>query len=644
MLIILPVSAKNLSKKGNQKKISKKILQKIKKAGDSKSNGDADAVVISDYTDIKVEKDGSFVREDYRLIKILTEKGKKQYGEKSKFSYHKRYNKISVEFARIIHSDGTYNEIPKDNIKDQTMGARQKMNIFDENFRELLVQYPSVKVGDCIEFKVKTVSKPLLKNNYSDVFLLQTFTPLKKTVIKISSPIEKPLNYIVKNGKLEFSKIKKGKFIQYIWKGKNIKQLKPELGMESIFDLGLKLVVSTFKEWKQLSAYGAELNIGKIDKNEKMVKTVQNLIKDKKTKKEKILAIFRYISQKVRYMGSSMDVGAFIEPHKATYTFEKQYGVCRDKSILMVAMLKIAGIHAEDVIVNVSHKTDIEVPTIFFEHAVVAVEYEKGKFVYMDPTLEISYDFGEAYLGGKYVLHLVDNGKDLIKTPDFTAEKSMGFVNANSKIDDKGELISDIDLNGLGTYDLLLRQIGKKLPGKMADFLWKKLVQSIGQGTMIIDSKYGNAEDINKQYKINLKIKSPNFLEKLGNYYLMKIPEGKSTADLYFSLVIYNFTRLPERKYPIYMQSAFGSKIVEKIEIPEKYRIKAIPDSFKFVKGPVVLSVKIRKIGNKIFFERVFKINSPYITPKQYQYLREGMLLMDKFNKSFIILKKGENK
>jgi hypothetical protein len=199
-------------------------------------------------------------------------------------------------------------------------------------------------------------------------------------------------------------------------------------------------------------------------------------------------------------------------------------------------------------------------------------------------------------------------------------------------------------LNGLGTYDLLLRQIGKKLPGKMADFLWKKLVQSIGQGTMIIDSKYGNAEDINKQYKINLKIKSPNFLEKLGNYYLMKIPEGKSTADLYFSLVIYNFTRLPERKYPIYMQSAFGSKIVEKIEIPEKYRIKAIPDSFKFVKGPVVLSVKIRKIGNKIFFERVFKINSPYITPKQYQYLREGMLLMDKFNKSFIILKKGENK
>ncbi len=643
-LVFGTLYSKDLSKKINKKKISVVILKQINKAGDSKANGDADAVVIYDKTEVKVEKDGSFVREDYRLIKILTEKGKKQYGEKNNFSYHKRYNKIDIEFARVIHPDGSYIEVPKDNIKDQTLGATQQMNIFDDNFRQISVQYPSVKVGDSIEFKVKTISKPLLKNNYSDIFLLQTFTPLKKTVIKIITPIEKPLNYIVKNGKLDFKKVKKGGYVQYIWKGDEIKQLKPEIGMESIFDLGTKLVVSTFKEWKQLSKYGAELNIGKIDKNEKMVKTVNNLIKDKKTKKEKILAIFRYISQKIRYMGSSMDVGAFIEPHKATYTFDKQYGVCRDKSILMVAMLKIAGIHAEDVIVNVSHKTDIEVPTIYFEHAIVAVECKKGKFVYMDPTLEISSDFGEAYLGGKYVLHLVENGKDIVKTPDFTADKSMGFVNANSRIDDKGELISEIYLKGSGTYDLLLRQIGKKLPGKMGDFLWKRLIQSIGQGTTILESKYGNAEDINKQYKIYLKIKTPDFLEKLGNYYLMKIPEGKSTADLYFSLVIYNFTRLPERKYPMYMQSAFGSKIVEKIEIPENFKIKAIPDSFKFEKGPVILSVNIIKNGNKIIFKRIFKINSPYITPKQYQYLREGMLLMDKFNKSFIILEKGENK
>ncbi len=644
VFIGLPLLSENSSKQADKKKVSKNILEQIIKAGDSKSNDNADAVIVRSESQIKFEKDGSFVSEEYNLIKILTEKGKKQFGEKTNFSYHKIYNKINVEFARVIHPDGTYTEVPKDSIKDQTMAATQNMNIYDDSFRELLVQYPTVKVGDSIEYKVKTVSKPMLKNNYSNIFLFQTFTPLKKTIVKIIGPVEKPLNYIVKNGKLKFHKKINGKYIQYFWEGENIKAFKLEPGMESPYDLGLKLVVSTFKDWKELSKYGAELNIGKIDKNEKMVETVKKLIKNKKTKKDKILAIFRYISKKIRYMGSSMDVGAFVEPHKATYTFNKQYGVCRDKSILMVSMLKIAGIHAEDVLINVSHKTDIEVPTIYFEHAIVGVEYEKGKFVYMDPTLELSHDFGEAYMGGKYVLHLVENGKNIVKIPEFPAEKSMGYIDADSRIDEKGDLVSEIDIKGFGTYDLLLRQLGKRFPAKMEDFLWKKLIQSIGQGTVLVDSKYGKAEDIDKQYKIHLKIKSPDFLEKLGDYYLMKIPEGKSTADLYFSLVIYNLTRLPERKYPMFMQSAFGSKIIEKIKIPEKYKIKAIPDSFKFVKGPVTLILNIKSKGNSIVFERTYKINSPYITPKQYQMLREGMLLMDKFNKSFIILEKGESK
>ncbi len=625
-------------------RVDKSLVEKIKNAGDSKIYKNSDALIIDDIASTQVEKDGSFVSDNYMLVKILTDRGKKDFSSQ-RFPYHKRYNKVEVLFARVIHSDGTFENVEKKNIKDQTMAETQKMNIFEDNFREVRVEFPALKVGDAIEMKIKMHSKPLLKNNYSDISLLQSFTPVKNVKIELKIDKKLPLNYVVKNGKLKLEKTEDGKYIVYQWTGSDIKPFKKEMGMISPYDMGLKLIVSTFRNWKELSRYGAELNRGKIDKTPEMVKIVKELIKGKKTEKEKILAIFRYISQKIRYMGSSMDVGAFVEPHKASYTFTKQYGVCRDKSILMIAMLKIAGIEADDVLINVSHKTDIEVPTIFFEHAIVGVKLKNGKYVYMDPTLELSSDFGEAYMSGKYVLHLVEKGKDIRKIQIFPPEKSMGYIKAESKVNEKGELESDFSIEGKGTYDLIMRQIGKRFPGKMQTFIWNKILQSLQQGTVVEKAEYGNPEDLAKPYKIKIKIKAPNFFEKLGNYYLMKIPEGKSTADIYFSLVVYNLTRLNKRMYPVNMTSPLGSKIEETITIPPFYEIKAFPDSFEFRKTPVYLSVKITKIDkNKIKFVRVYKQYKSIFSPEDYSVLKEALLKMDKFNKSFIILEREVKK
>ncbi len=619
------------------------LLKKINNAGSSKEYKNADTLIIDEQVVTTVEKDGSFVSKQYLLMKVLTERGKKELSSQ-RFPYHKRYNKVKLIMARVIHKDGTWEEVDENRIKDQTMAETQQMNIYEENFRELRVEFPSLSIGDAVEYKVKISSKPLLKNNYSDISLIQGFTPVKNVLITLRIDGSMHLNYIVKNGRMNLKKTKDGKYNVYEWSTHEIKPFKKEVGMISPVDMGLKLIVSTFKNWKELSKFGAELNRGKIDKTPKMVKTVKELIEGKKTEKEKILAIFRYISQKIRYMGSSMDVGAFIEPHKASYTFEKQYGVCRDKSILMIAMLKIAGIDADDVLINVSHKTDFEVPTIFFEHAIVAVKLKSGKFVYMDPTLELSSDFGEAYMSGKYVLHLVENGMDIKRVPVYPPEKSMGYIKALSRVGEDGKLESDIKISGKGTYDLIMRQVGKRFPGNMQNLIWNKILQSVQQGTEVINAKYGNPEILSKPYTISLKIRAPHFIEKLGNYYLMKIPEGRSSADIYLSLILYQMTRLNKREYPVNLTSPLGSVIEETLKIPKNYRIKALPDSFEYNEYPVSLSVKVERVGDNIKFIRIYKQYKSVFTPEDYLKLKKAFLKLDKFNKSFIILEKEVEK
>ena len=99
--------------------------------------------------------------------------------------------------------------------------------------------------------------------------------------------------------------------------------------------------------------------------------------------------MFYFVSKKVRYMGRTpeKDRPGF-EPHDVEITFDKKYGVCRDKAALLVAMLREAGLDAYPVLISVGVKRDPEVPDPDFNHAIVTVQLKPGDYLLMDPTDE----------------------------------------------------------------------------------------------------------------------------------------------------------------------------------------------------------------------------------------------------------------
>ena len=95
---------------------------------------------------------------------------------------------------------------------------------------------------------------------------------------------------------------------------------------------------------------------------------------------DKVKALFYYVSKNIRYMGLTpeKDRPGF-EPHDVCLTFDKKYGVCRDKAGLLVEMLRLAGFHAYPVLINIGAKRDMDVPQPDFNHAIVCVEFKKGR-------------------------------------------------------------------------------------------------------------------------------------------------------------------------------------------------------------------------------------------------------------------------
>jgi hypothetical protein len=617
------------------------VLAEIQRAGGLKEHPDANALIIFEDQKTVFEESGEFTSVEHGLVKILTDKGKQMFATR-KIPYHRRYSSVKVLLARVIKKDGRVIPVSEEFMKDGTMEETQQMNIFEENFRRLSVAFPGLELGDSIEMVQETKSKPLIQGHYNDFILFQSVEPILRKKAIIDGPGTKPLRYVVRDGKLDFSREIKGDRIIYRWEAADVPKIEEELAMVTIADVGRRVIASTFKDWSELSRYGDSLNVGKVDSNEALKAKVAELTKDCPTEEEKILAIFRYVSRKVRYMGSSMDLGAFIEPHQATYTFEKQYGVCRDKSILMMAMLKEIGVKAYDAMINVSRTTDPEIPIIFFEHAICGVVLKDGRIIYMDPTLELSSSFGETYVGGRYVLFLDEKGKDLIRVPPVPAEQSLGEIKGDTRVLADGSIEGKVRISGKGFYDFVLRSVAKQVPAFQMPMVFQQLGQSLAATIKIENLKAADFADLAKPYDITFDFKAKDYVVDVGRLMMFKVPFSSQAFDLVSAGIFQVLADREERKYPIFLFSARGCREEEIIIIPPGYKIRAVPDPVAVKEGPVSLSLTATVKGDQVIFASDFRTENPTLDPQGYQILRKAVKSLRRFQKGMVILEKTE--
>jgi hypothetical protein len=617
------------------------LLALIQKAGGPEKYPEANVLLIFDKEHIVVKESGEFTSRSHSLIKTLTDKGRQSFSTR-KIPYNRRYNTINILRARVIKKNGTIIDVPPEAIKDGTMEETQQMNILEENFRRRSISFPNVETGDSLEMLVETISKPLIKDHFNTMTLFQSFEPRLAVELKIVAPASRPLKYVVKNGRVDFNRTEHNGQVTYAWKMADVPRLKEEVGLGSPLDVAVKLVAGTFSSWAELSRYGHSLNQGKLDSNDQMKAKVGELTKDCRTDKEKILAIHRYISQKVRYMGSSMDLGAFIEPHPASYTFEKQYGICRDKSILMMAMLQEIGVKSYDAIINISRMTDPEVPCIFFEHAICAVVLKDGRMVFMDPTLELSSSFGETYVGDRYVLLLDEKGKDLMRLPHVPAEQSLASVRSETAVLQDASLESSVRITGRGFADFGLRSVAKQVPVYQFPMVWQQLGTLLAPTVKVSDVKSSDFSDLATPYQVSFNYKARDFLVDIGKYKMFRLPLASFSFDVISLGIFRALTDKAERLYPLFLFSTRGSVQEEVISIPPEYEVIGLPDPVRIKDGPVSLALATSLREGRVVFTSDFRIEQSTLDPQGYQSLRKVVKALRRFQKSMVILQKKE--
>lgn len=141
---------------------------------------------------------------------------------------------------------------------------------------------------------------------------------------------------------------------------------------------------STFMDWQAVVNWALPL----YQYSEQGLDRIKGQIASGKENISRITDIIRYVQDDIRYLGLESGMSAY-RPNSPQKVFEQKYGDCKEKSLLLVALLRKEGLEAYPVLVNTEWKHNVaafSANASAFDHCIVTYKW-KGEDYFVDPTI-----------------------------------------------------------------------------------------------------------------------------------------------------------------------------------------------------------------------------------------------------------------
>ena len=575
--------------------------------------GVASSKILLDYTHETITKNYEDVMSEHEIIKIINKKGIKKYSSLT-FPFSKKNQKLKVYFIKIIQPNGNIIHINTNLLKTVTAPFNPEAPIFSNQLLKT-IQLPGLIKGSIIDYKYRTVViKPYMKNNFFTEDYFGGLSPLKKSVYKLTIPKGLYYRYAGYGLKEKPEIIKNSLNTTLIWSIWNRKKITPEeMGPGESFIVP-HVMISSVKSWNKVALWYAHLTKDIIKPGAELNNYIDSLIHSKKTKLEKIKAIYNFTAKKIRYVGYEFGINGY-KPSNVNSIFKNRFGDCKDHATLFSSMLKQIGVNAYPVLIPTTEIPDMNpnIPTPFvFDHEITAIKLKSGKFMFADTTSNVT-TFGDLppMDQGRNVLILV-NGKGITaKTPIFPPSKNSISVKEYASVSSGGALNVKSSLIYSGAYDMYKRYLYSSTSKRKKKDAILKDVMSIVPNARLTGYSFKNGNSLTKPYIENFSFAAKNYSGKNGSIIIIRFPLRTRTE-------LTKITAMDKRKYPLKFGYNFSEKTAVYLSFPENYKIVFIPKTVNIRNAAGSFATSYSVKNNTAVFRSYFSVNGYKIKPGDY--------------------------
>jgi transglutaminase-like putative cysteine protease/Flp pilus assembly protein TadD len=341
-----------------------------------------DVTVLDEESIFSFDADGRLTHTGYLVYKVLTQKGVEgwDYISAGWAPWHQERPTIK---ARVITPDYAVHELDPKTISDAP--AREDESRVYSDWRVVRAPLPAIAPGSVVEWELVTVSTPSFTG--SGIASLRTFgwvgLPVQHSLLVLDAPSSFPVQYVLQDlSGLKPQRSEAQGRVKLIFEQGPIAPLEEA---ENYLPTGVAgyptVLFSAGTSWQRLAEGYAQVLEGPIHASE-VKPLVERLTRGKTSRTEKEQAILAFLNKEIRYTGIEFGENSLI-PHSTAETLARRYGDCKDKALLLVAMLRAAGIIAYPALLSTRGVGALpELSGIsMFNHAIVFVPGDPDQWI-----------------------------------------------------------------------------------------------------------------------------------------------------------------------------------------------------------------------------------------------------------------------
>jgi len=314
---------------------------------------------------------------------ILNEEGVQQMADLS-FDFDPTYQKIIFHQLKIIRDGKTINKLTR-NVK--TIRREESMDRYLYDGTETAIfNLEDVRVGDIIEYSfTRQGYNPVFGNIYSRIQYFNTYSK-EKYLFRLLAPTGATLHFKNFGDGLNMTESKLGDAKEYRWEGSKITEYLPDENTPDWFTTYAFVQISQYNNWSDVASWANGLFQISSSEEKQIQEIASQFESDDLEKYAK--TVTRFVQDEIRYLGFESGLNSH-KPHSPLKVYKQRFGDCKDKSFLLVSLLRARGINANPVLVNTYLKQEINsrLPSsTIFNHCVVQYTIDDVSY-YIDPTI-----------------------------------------------------------------------------------------------------------------------------------------------------------------------------------------------------------------------------------------------------------------
>ncbi|MFH1678690.1 MAG: DUF3857 domain-containing protein [Candidatus Omnitrophota bacterium] len=585
----------------------------IKNAPSAEKYPNAGVLILFCDEKAEISLNNTAVFSAHNLIKILNDRGKQNYSE-IVLGYDSTYEKIELEYARIIRPDGIVVYVGSRHIRDVSKYLNFPLY---SNARVKIISFPEITDGCVIEYKYKIYRNQLINEDDITInYSLQESDPVIQAQFRLVIPKDKPVHYKVLNSGYNTSEAKLDPVMkeipgykEYLWEFKDVPAIIPEANMPPNSKINPIILISTFGSWQEVYDWWWNKALDKIRADEAIKQKVEELTVNKQAVIDKIKAIYNFCAENIRYVAVGYGQAGY-EPHKATDIFFNKYGDCKDQAILLITMLKEIDVECYPVLIGTDDYLDLEedFPSVNFNHCIAAVRLD-GELIFLDPTCE-TCSFGNLPSGDQQrkVLVFTDSGYKIQTIPLQAAGHNALRQTLKLEIQADETIRAERLVYTSGLYDVSQRFWLKYSSEDAISEIIKQAIQDISPAARLIKYDIDNLDDLNKNVVLNYSFSGKEYWTRAGD------------LRIFPQLTLYNtsITAKEIRRYPLDLGLPTTRIIELDVVLPQVVKLKYLPGNFQESSDWLDLSVEYNIKGTRLYFKQMTWIKKRFVLLSEY--------------------------